>query len=171
VALTDMTANYTGNHCVCPLSHILLSELYKQQVVTCNSVYSSPLPVLSKPSLEPLQLILSAGDAFICTHRLAYMTAPNIRNSDSEYNVSGIVYFEASHCDHDVIKIQALDDIWVEYSSYHIKNAISNTTKNNDKNIKSYGNKNGNNSSMNPILNNSNSKNERGSIDWHNMDL
>ena len=61
----------------------------------------------------PEQLLLKAGDAFICSQRMAHYYSKNYSSSIS----TSIVYFRISHIDHAVLKEPALDSIWLEFKS------------------------------------------------------
>jgi len=68
-----------------------------------------------------MQLILKAGDVFLCTQRCAHIYAMN-----KSATPTTIVYFRVSHVDHEVLKHTALDAIWVEYksASYYLESEI-----------------------------------------------
>lgn len=64
-----------------------------------------------KPDLgSPTQITLRAGDAFLCTQRLAWML-----NLNTSHAPTTIVFFRLSHVDHAVLKAPALQSMWLEF--------------------------------------------------------
>lgn len=122
VALTDMTSTDMGNFCVHPGSHMALMEQYFQQAEGKQTMFSDDPKDVKKTDLgEPLQLIMHAGDVFVCTQRLAHLLALNTSSTPSTF-----VFFRVSHVDHAVLKDPALQSIWVEYAhaSYFLENEL-----------------------------------------------
>jgi hypothetical protein len=68
-----------------------------------------------------IQLRLKAGDAFLCTQRLAYLWATNTAAMPCS-----IVFFRVSHVDHEVLKDPALSSLWLEYkyASHYMDSAL-----------------------------------------------
>lgn len=92
VALTDMSVPFSGNRCVFPRSHSELQSKCAQQVTSKSKVFSHPWSTPGKPSLmNPTQLLLQAGDVFLCHSRLAYLEAPNTSLNQIHGNVSHIL--------------------------------------------------------------------------------
>ena len=58
------------------------------------------------------QLIMRAGDVFLCSQRCAYLHTLNVGAAPTT-----IVYFKISHLDHGILKNTALESLWVEYKS------------------------------------------------------
>lgn len=68
--------------------------------------------ILSTAIFAYLQLLLRAGDIFLCSQRCATLQASNAGAVPTT-----IVYFRLSHLDHACLKNTALESLWVEYKS------------------------------------------------------
>jgi hypothetical protein len=110
IALTDIN-EYCGGVSVFPTSQVLLQDYMIQQVRSRSTAFSSTDPSPQKPYLtHSSQVVLRAGDVFLCTQKLARQDVPN--SSDV---VTGIVYFKVSNINHESLKDNALDAVWLEF--------------------------------------------------------
>jgi hypothetical protein len=111
IALTDLSTDHTGNFCLHPGSHMVLLEQYRQQAKQHGCILSRSPQESKKADLgEPVQLLMQAGDVFLCTQRMAYLHALNYSSE-----VTMIAYYRISHVDHAVLKEPALQSMWLEY--------------------------------------------------------
>lgn len=74
---------------------------------TCSHSYFDCFPVA-----HHIQLLLRAGDVFLCSQRCATLQSTNAGPLPTT-----IVYFRLSHVDHGYLKTNALESLWVEYKS------------------------------------------------------
>jgi len=59
---------------------------------------------------EPEQILLSRGDVVFALHKTGHRGGPNYSN-----DLRRMVYFRVSHVHHGQLKLQSLNDIWVEF--------------------------------------------------------
>lgn len=115
IALTDMMMPDMGNFCVHEMSHLMLMDDFKHQVQMCSTLFSENPDVYNKPDLgmPPKQLLLRAGDAFLCTQRLAY----SVTSNSAGLNNTTIIFFRIAHQDNDSMKAASLDNMWLQFSA------------------------------------------------------
>ena len=74
VALSDMVCSYTGRLCIYDNSHITLQEIFRQQVSTKSSVFSSIYASPDKPHLtEPTKVCMCAFLCFVTISMYVYL--------------------------------------------------------------------------------------------------
>lgn len=119
VALSDQTLPYSGNLCVFPGSHYILRDFVRQvaavtsliEPLTDSTVSARASLIASKPVLEePTQILVKTGDVILLHQKLAHRGGPNFN-----CEVRRMVYFRISHRRHDTLKVESIDNLWLEF--------------------------------------------------------
>eukprot|EP01038_Epipyxis_sp_PR26KG_P007019 gene7019-9589_t len=121
IALNDQLHDYSGNLCLHSGSHHTLQSYLKNYALKVISNTSTTAPFINpeqyhrelrieKPDLgEPVQILLKKGDVIIVHSRVGHRGGPNLSES-----IRKMVYFRVSHHQHNDMKLQGLDDMWIE---------------------------------------------------------
>lgn len=110
VYLTNISADFAGNFCVFPGSHLQIQEYAKQRGTT--EIEQEGLHAELIPLGVPIQLRPQAGDVMFAHYQLAHTVAPNLSP-----NTRHAVYFRLFHKDHPHFKFrhESMTDVWLEY--------------------------------------------------------
>jgi hypothetical protein len=120
IPLSDQFEEYSGNLCLHDGSHVLLQPYMREYAAKWNSAESFDEKFalqrsVKKPLLEePTQVIASRGDVVIALHKVAHLGGPNYSN-----DIRKMLYFRVSHQRHGELRLDALDDLWIEYEGMH----------------------------------------------------
>lgn len=118
-AINDQCGEYSGNLCLHPGSHYGLIPYLREYAHLCAGAESFDERViiskLPRPKLEePVQVKVNAGDVVIALHKVAHFGGPNY----SPY-IRKMCYFRVSHRQHDTLRYDSFDNIWIEYEGMH----------------------------------------------------
>lgn len=117
--LNDQADAFSGNLCLHAGSHHTLQPYLKnyamQALVTESDAERAQVHRLPRPDLgEPVQVRLNAGDVVIALHKVAHLGGPNYSQE-----VRKMIYMRVSHAKHAELRVDALDDLWIEYEGLH----------------------------------------------------
>ena len=106
VALSDVTAPYSGNLTVWPGTHYLYQDYFKAHgpLALLNGMPPVDLP-------EPEQLLVQAGDIILSHYQVAHGVATNI-SPHPRY----AIYFRLRHVDHDDQWQEVMTNVWREWA-------------------------------------------------------
>lgn len=116
VPLSNQFETFSGNLCVHPGSHHTLQPYLKEYARLFNTAetfdekygISRTLPQMDLG--EPTQVTCAAGDVVIALHKVAHLGGPNFSNE-----VRKMLYFRPAHRNHMELRLDALDNMWMEY--------------------------------------------------------
>ncbi len=106
VALSDVSADYSGNFTVWPGTHHDYERYFREhgaQAMLAGTPRLERLP-------EPVQTKVRAGDLVLAHYQLGHAAAPNLGP-----HVRYAVFFRLYHQAHDAESMDILTDIWREY--------------------------------------------------------
>lgn len=116
IPLSTQYEEFSGNLCLHPGSHYTLQSYMKEYAQRYNEAetFDEKFSIVQKlPKIdlgEPTQVVCSAGDVVIALHKVAHLGGPNFSPQ-----VRKMLYFRPAHRRHLEMRLDALENIWVEY--------------------------------------------------------
>ncbi len=106
VALSDVTTDYAGNLTVWPGTHHIYEQYFRARG---PQTLLEGMPIVALP--EPVQLTARAGDIMLVHYQVSHTAAPN-RSPYPRF----AIYFRLKHIAHDTHPLEAMTNIWMDWS-------------------------------------------------------